>query len=152
MNMFGILLKEIFLKSGWKISYLRALFLRRITVRLFKSGLYFVGLEMEQRCHGVISWYNNAVSKWLHDFLAGLTVFSPVTGLSYILIIVLLQELIVFPYRLQVYCMSIGLLWRVRYLRLFHKFVPQIIWKWNKCQNLGRKFYIKVLFLVWRKW
>ena len=37
-------------------------------------------------------------------FLAVLTVFSPITGLSYILIIVVLQELIVFLYRLQVYC------------------------------------------------
>ena len=34
-----------------------------------------------------------------------LTAFSPVTGLSYI-IAVLLQELIVFSYRIQVYCVS----------------------------------------------
>ena len=47
----------------------------------------------------------------LLDFLAGLIVFSLVTGLSYILVIVLLQELTVFPYRLQeVYCTSMGLL------------------------------------------
>ena len=41
---------------------------------------------------------------------AGLTIFYLVTGLSYILIIVLLQELIVFSYRLQVFCTSMGLL------------------------------------------
>ena len=39
------------------------------------------------------------------DFLAGLTALSPGTGLSYI-IAVLLQELIVFSFRLQVDCAS----------------------------------------------
>ena len=34
-----------------------------------------------------------------------LRIFSPVTGLSYI-VVVLLQELIVFSYRIQVYCAS----------------------------------------------
>ena len=53
---------------------------------------------------------HNVVGKRLLDFLAGLTIFSLVTGLSYIMISVLLQELTVFPYRLQVYCMSMGLL------------------------------------------
>ena len=42
-------------------------------------------------------------------FFAGLPVFSLVTGLSYALIIVLLQELTVFPYGLQVYCTSMDL-------------------------------------------
>ena len=40
------------------------------------------------------------------DSLAHLTAFSPVTGLSYI-IAVLVQGLIVFSYKIQVYCASI---------------------------------------------
>ena len=48
-------------------------------------------------------WCDNVV-----DFLAGLTAFSLVTGLSYILVIALLQELTVSPCTLQVYCTSIG--------------------------------------------
>ena len=43
------------------------------------------------------------------DFLICLAICSLFTGLSYILIIVLLQELTVFPYRLPVYCMSMVL-------------------------------------------
>ena len=42
------------------------------------------------RVVGVIICYNNVVAKGSLDFLAGLAVFSPVTGLSYILIMVLL--------------------------------------------------------------
>ena len=56
-----------------------------------------------KRVFCVIIWYNNVVGKSSVDFLpAGLIVLSLVTGFSYILIIVLLQELIVFPYRLQI--------------------------------------------------
>ena len=58
----------------------------------------------------MIMSYDKVVGKRLLDFLAGFTVFSQATGLFYILIAVLLQELTVFPYRLQVYCMSMGLL------------------------------------------
>ena len=43
------------------------------------------------------------------DFLAGLTVFSLVAGLFYMLIVDLLQ-LILFSYSLQFYCTSMGLL------------------------------------------
>ena len=53
-----------------------------------------------KRVFGVMIWYNNVGGKRLVDFLAGLTVFSPITGLSYVLIVILLQELMVFPYRL----------------------------------------------------
>ena len=51
------------------------------------------------------------IIKWLLDFLEGLIVSSLITGLIYILVMVLLQELIVFP-SLQVtsFCMSMGLL------------------------------------------
>ena len=48
-----------------------------------------------KRIFGVIILYDNVVGKRLLDFLAGLTVFPLVTDLSYILIIVLLQELTV---------------------------------------------------------
>ena len=48
-----------------------------------------------KRVFGFIILYDNVVGKWLLNF-------------SYILIVVLLQELIVFPYRLQVYCTSMG--------------------------------------------
>ena len=50
-------------------------------------------------------WCNNVVDNRLLDFLAGLTAFSPVTGLSYT-IAVLIQEMIVFSYRIQDYCAS----------------------------------------------
>ena len=56
-----------------------------------------------KRVSGVKIWYNNVVGKLLLYFLTSLTVFSPITGLSYILIIVLLQEFMVFPIRFQVY-------------------------------------------------
>ena len=55
-----------------------------------------------KRVLDVIISYDNVVGKCLLDFLAGLTVFSLVTGLPCILIIVLLQELTVFTYGLQV--------------------------------------------------
>ena len=51
-----------------------------------------------KRVFGVITWTTDY-------FLAGLTAFFPVTGLSYITA-VLLQELIVFSYKIQVYCAS----------------------------------------------
>ena len=54
--------------------------------------------------------YDNIVGKQFLDFLSGLTVLPLVTGLSSILIITLLQELKVFPYRLHVYCTSMGIL------------------------------------------
>ena len=64
---------------------------------------------MTKRAFGVIISYDNIVGKWLLDFLAGITVLSLVAGyLIYILVIVLLQELTMFPYRLQVYCTSKG--------------------------------------------
>ena len=62
-----------------------------------------------KRVFGIIIWYDNVVIDILLDILAGLTVFCLVTGLSHILIIVLFQELIVSPYGLQAYCMSVGL-------------------------------------------
>ena len=53
---------------------------------------------------------NNVVGERLLDFLAVLTVFSLVhVSLIFYLIIVLLLELIVFPYRLQVLFTSMGL-------------------------------------------
>ena len=68
-----------------------------------------IGECATKRVFGVINSYDDVVGKRLLDLLAGLTVFSLVTDLSYILIIVLLQELTVFPYRLQVYYTSIDL-------------------------------------------
>ena len=56
----------------------------------------------KKRVLGVITLL---ITDYILDFLAGLTAFSPVAGLSYI-IAVLLQELIVFSYRIQVYCTS----------------------------------------------
>ena len=53
-----------------------------------------------KRVFGVIAWL---ITDYM--LLAGLTAFSPVTGLSHI-IAVLLQELIVFSSRIQVYCAS----------------------------------------------
>ena len=53
-----------------------------------------------KRVFGVMIWYNNVVGKRLLDFFAG-SVFSLVAGLSYVLIVILLQELIAFPCRLQ---------------------------------------------------
>ena len=47
----------------------------------------------------MIILYDNVVGKCLLDFITVLTVFSLVTGLSYIFIIVLLKELTVCPYR-----------------------------------------------------
>ena len=43
---------------------------------------------MTKRVFGVIIWYDNVIAKGLLDFLAGLTFFSPITGSSYILIII----------------------------------------------------------------
>ena len=62
-----------------------------------------------KRVFGVIISYDNVVCKCLLDLLAGLTVFSLVTGLYDILTNVLLLELTVFTYRFQVYCTSMGL-------------------------------------------
>ena len=63
-----------------------------------------------KRVFGVFISYDDVVGKLLLDFLAGLTVFSLITGLSYIWIIFLLQELTVFPFMSQVSCTSMGLL------------------------------------------
>ena len=62
-------------------------------------------------------WCNNVVDNWLLDVIAGLTVVSPVTGLSYILIVVLLQELMVFSLQGTSLFYVHVLLRRVRYCR-----------------------------------
>ena len=87
--------------------------------------------------------------KRLLDFLAGLTIFSLVTGLSYYLIIVLLQELTVFLHRLHVYFTSMSLLlsW-VRYIRLFSSnywrpFENQLLWRASPLRNLKKKYQMK---------
>ena len=74
-----------------------------------------------KRVFGVIISYENVLGKRLLDFLASSTVFSLLTVLSYILIIVLLQ-LTVFSNRLEVYCTSMGSLTTIRNLKLssFH--------------------------------
>ena len=60
-----------------------------------------------------------AVGDCLLDFLAGLIVFTPVTVLFSILIVLLLQELIVFSLPVTSFLCVRGLLRGVRYLKPF---------------------------------
>ena len=72
-----------------------------------------------KRVFDVMISYDNFVGKWLLDFLADLAGFLSSCRFILYFAFVLSQELTVFPYRLQVYCTSMGLLWWVRFLSLF---------------------------------
>ena len=90
-----------------------------VDVYVFLRSLALFGIKTARACDLSVLCVNQSeglatkrafgvITLWITDYLisfSGLTAFSPVTGLSYV-IAVLLQELTVFFYRMPVYCAS----------------------------------------------